>query len=182
MRPFFLLAATAAAAFAQNSDIGLLVGVSPNYAIQLRDDSAGGRLYLEFPLIISGSSTGTVTTGIGPGLNNTVQVAIGTNRTIFFFTPGVRWKFNPTPRVSLYLAGGAGMVAVGRSQGVASNGSVSGSDSVGITGAFGLGGGLDLRLTRLVSLRADAREALSVGTIEGAHHHEFFMIGAALHF
>jgi hypothetical protein len=187
-----LLSAAAATAFGQNSDLGLLVGVAHlatgsvtttgtsgsvsasgqiNYAIQLHE-SPGGRFYLELPLIITGNSAGSVSGGVATGLSET----------IFFFTPGVRWKFNPASRVSLYAAGGLGFVAISKAQGVAGGGVAYGEDRVGATGAANVGIGLDFRLTRLVSLRADAREVPTFATVRGSYHHEFLMFGVGLHF
>jgi opacity protein-like surface antigen len=188
----FLLAAAVSAAFAQNSDLGLLLGVGHmvngidtatvtsgsvsasgqiNYAIQLHN-SPGGRLYLELPLIITGTSIGTVAGGVSSGISES----------IFFFTPGVRYKFTPASRVSLYAAGGVGFAAVARSEGISGNGAAQGYSEVGATGAVDFGLGLDFRLTRLMSLRADAREDLSFAHVRGAYQHQFFMIGIGLHF
>jgi len=192
LRVSFLLAVVASTALAQNSDLGLLLGVSHivngvstatvtsgsvsasgqvNYAIQLHD-SPGGRLYLELPLLITGTSLGTVAAGVSTGLNET----------IFFFTPGVRWKFTPAARVAFYGSGGVGLAALARSEGISGNGIASGYAEVGATGAVNLGGGLDFRLTRLVSLRADLREVATFAHIRGTYHHEFFMLGVGLHF
>ena len=82
MKVTFLLIWTAAAASAQNSDVGLLLGISGpssqvvtgtqvsvsgsvgasgqiNYARQLKEYNAG-RLYLELPLLIGARTSGTV--------------------------------------------------------------------------------------------------------------------------
>lgn len=192
LRISWVLAVVVSTAAAQNSDLGLLLGVSHlaegtiasgtvsgsvsasgqvNYAVQLRDSPAG-RLYLELPLIITGSSTGTIAGG----------VVSGTDEALFFFTPGVRWLFTPAARVSLYAAGGIGMVAVARDAGVVGKGVIRGTSDVGATGAASLGIGLDFRLTRLVSLRADFRELPTFVHVHGSHNHEVFMLGVGLHF
>jgi len=199
---FLLPAVVVSTALAQNSDLGLLLGVSHtvsgeitptvisgtvsasgqiNYAVQLHD-SPGGRLYLELPVIITGTSTGMATTGVPAGNNQTTTADTGVSEIIVFFTPGIRWKFTPAARVAFYAAGGIGFVAVSKSVGMAGNGTVTAFDRTGVTGAADLGGGVDFRLTRLVSLRADVREVPTFANVHGSHHHEFFMLGVGLHF
>jgi opacity protein-like surface antigen len=207
LRPSLLLAAAATAALAQNSDLGLMIGVSHvvsgfagapaisssisagsqvttvnsvtggsvsaggqiNYAIQL---SGNPHLYFELPVHITGSSTGVVSGG----------TAIGESGAIFFITPGIRWNFRPAARVSIYAAAGVGAVIAAISEGIAGNGVSSGSSRVHSTLAFDYGVGLDFRLTRLVSLRTEVRQALMVGEIQGRHHDDFFTAGVGLHF
>jgi opacity protein-like surface antigen len=191
-RMFLLLAVVVSSALAQNSDLGLLLGVSDtvtgqstptvtigtvsvsgqiNYAVQLHD-SPGGRLYLELPVVITSTQIGTVSAGGSAGIDET----------IVFFTPGVRWKFTPAARVSFYGVGGVGIVGISANVGVSGNASPTAFDSTGVTGAADLGGGVDFRLTRLVSLRADIREMPTFENVRGSHHHEFFMLGVGLHF
>jgi hypothetical protein len=179
-------------AHAQNSDLGLLVGgslrvngrVAPgietgnvsaagqiNYAIQLHEDGAG-QLFLELPVIVVAGVQGSVTPGAIQG---------STNNTVFF-TPGVRWKFTPASRVSFYAAGGVGIASFGQNFGFVGSGVVVGSIRRVTTGALGFGGGIDIRLTRLVSLRAEGRDAITRGNIDGSANHTFLMVGAALHF
>jgi opacity protein-like surface antigen len=190
LRISFLSVVAAATALAQNSDLGLMIGVAHvvngfssttstsgtvsvggqiNYAIQLHENP---HFYFELPLHITGNTTGQVTD----------QGAIGSVTTIFYLTPGIRWNFRPAARVSIYAAGGAGAVIVARSQGVASRGSDSGSSGASATAAFDYGLGLDFRLTRLVSLRTEVREAVSAGAIDGRHRNDFFTAGVGLHF
>jgi hypothetical protein len=192
LRISFLLAVVASTAHAQNSDLGLMLGVAHvvegfssttatagtvsaggqiNFATQIRDFGAG-RLYFELPLHITGISTGTTAAG----------VAAGTNTAIFYFTPGVRWNFRPAARVWIYLVGGGGAAIVAYDAGIASPGFTRGVSGVSATGAFDYGLGLDVRITRLVSFRTEARQVLSVGPILGRHHNEFFTMGVGLHF
>jgi opacity protein-like surface antigen len=205
--PLLLLAAVSAA-FAQNSDLGLMIGISHvvngftssnttssvipagaqtiqlsttssgtvsaggqiNFAIQLHENP---HLYLELPLHITGVSSGLATTG---------GESIGSTLTLFYFTPGIRWNFRPAARVSIYAVAGVGAVIQALSQGVAANGVAIGSSRVSATGAFDYGLGLDFRLTRLVSLRTEGRQVLSIAQINGHHHEEFFTAGVGLHF
>ena len=52
------------------------------------------------------------------------------------------------------------------------------------TAAFGFGGGIDFRLTRLLSLRAEGRDFLTRSGLGGTngHSHAFFMAGIGFHF
>jgi hypothetical protein len=52
------------------------------------------------------------------------------------------------------------------------------------TGAFGFGGGLDFRLTRLLSLRAEGRDFVTRAGLggESGRNHPFFTVGLGLHF
>jgi hypothetical protein len=192
-RILLVAAATAMSAIAQNSDLGLLLGASVssnsvepgrivsshvhgggqiNYAIQLHETVAG-RLYVELPLVITGGSSATVAPG-------TVSATHGDT---IFFTPGVRWKFSPLSRVSFYGAVGGGIGSFEQVYSVVSskNGVVSGKGRT-TTGAIGFGGGLDFRLTRLVSLRGEGRDDVTRGNIDGSAHHGLFMFGVGLHF
>ncbi len=191
-RVLWIATLTAGAAFAQNSDLGLLAGAAVavsssvgsggvrssvngsselNYAIQLRE-SGGGRLYLELPSILSTSSTDVVA---GGNITSSVRGTV-------FFTPGLRWKFTPASRVSFYAAGGVGFGAFFRVLDVVGGGTVASTNRVTITGALDAGVGLDFRLTRLVSLRAEGRDAMANSRVDGSTHHTFFLIGAGLHF
>jgi hypothetical protein len=192
LRIFFLSAVVGSTALAQNSDLGLMVGVAHvvegftsttatggtvsvggqiNFATQIRDLGAG-RLYFELPLHITEISAGTVANG----------VSSGTTTGIFYLTPGVRWNLRPAARVWVYLVGGGGAAIVAYDAGVAGPNFTGGISRVHVTGAFDYGVGLDVRLTRLVSFRTEARQVLSLGNILGHHHNEFFTLGVGLHF
>jgi hypothetical protein len=179
-------------ACAQNSDLGLLLGGSLkvngrvasgvvtsnvsaagqiNYAIQLHEGSAG-QLYLELPVIITAGAEGRIA-------GSTIE---GSARDTIFFTPGVRWRFTPASRVSFYAAAGGGLASFGENFGLVAPGLVLGSVRRVTTGALGFGAGIDFRLTRLVSLRAEARDLVTRGNIDGSANHTLLMVGAALHF
>jgi hypothetical protein len=192
LRIFFLSAVAGSTALAQNSDLGLMIGVAHvvdgftsttatsgtvsvggqiNFATQIRDLGAG-RLYFELPLHVTEISSGTVANG----------VSAGTTTAILYLTPGVRWNFRPAARVWIYAVGGGGAAIVAYNAGVAGPGFTSGVSGVHATGAFDYGVGLDVRITRLVSFRTEARQVLSIGPILGRHHNEFFTMGVGLHF
>ena len=182
-----LALAIAGAATAQNSDLGILAGVARssfgfgngrtlteirvglqvNYAWQLLERPAG-RLYLELPVI---TPVGSFASG-GPGVSARL-----------FFTPGIRYQVNLQPRIALYVAGGAGLATkVQRSY------DTSASSGLGITNtvtraAAGFGGGLDFRLTRLLSLRGEVRYLVTSPQVGfGDWHNLSTQFGFALHF
>jgi opacity protein-like surface antigen len=196
MRFILLLMLLAGGAHAQNSDLGLLLGISGptsdvnlgtgtrisgsvgahgqiNYALQLRETSAG-RLYLELPLLFGGHSSGIVSSA-------SVTGSSGGN---VFFTPGVRLNIAPHSRVSFYVAGGLGPVLFQESNTVVASGLVNSNIRWTIAGALDFGGGLDLRLTRLMSVRAEARDFVVSGPHLGGqngYNHPIFGFGFGFH-
>ena len=183
----------AGAALAQNSDLAFLVGATGpssgtvgngtvtssvgsafqlNYAAQLHETKAG-QLYLELPLMIAERVKGTV----GPNVTSDTKDSI-------FFTPGVRWRFTPQKRVSFYAAAGVGVGSYGTNHSFVGNGIVSNTGTRTYAAAFGFGGGIDFRLTRLLSLRAEGRDFVTVSGLDGSgsRNHSFFMAGVGFHF
>jgi opacity protein-like surface antigen len=183
----------AGAALAQNSDLALLGGAAGpisgtvangvvsgsvgfgfqiDYAAQLHETKAG-QLYLELPLVIAAQINGTVSNGVSSEIKDSI-----------FFTPGVRWRFTPQKRVSFYAAAGAGIGSFGTTSSFVGNGIVSSGTNRITTGAFGFGLGIDFRLTRLLSLRAEGRDFITRSGLGGAdgRNHSFFMAGIGFHF
>ena len=195
MRVFLLLMLAAGAARAQNSDLGLLLGISGptsqvnlvpgtivstrvaasgqiNYAFQVRDTSPG-RLYVELPLLLGGHAS----TSIIPG---SIASSGGGK---MFFTPGVRWNILPHSRVSFYAAAGAGVAVYAEGMSVVGMGGVSASNGWTVAPAAAFGGGVDFRLTRLVSLRTEARDFVSrkgLGGVQG-YNHPIYGFGLGFH-
>ncbi len=118
-----LVSIAIAPAWAQNSDLGLLIGVSPmkaqssiaggvisssvdgnvqlDYSVQFKQTPAGA-FYIEFPLAVVFHESSVV----GPNI-------VSSDRNIIFFTPGVRWKLWVHSRVSFYAALGGGIASFG---------------------------------------------------------------------
>jgi hypothetical protein len=194
MRAFLVLMLAAGAARAQNSDLGLLLGISGpttqvnivpgtiitsrvgasgqiNFAFQVRDTSAG-RLYLELPLLLGGhANTTTISSSIVSSAGGKV-----------IFTPGVRWNILPHSRVSFYAALGAGVAAFDENKSVVGKVAVTVSTGWTVDPALAFGGGLDFRLTRLLSLRAEARDFVSGKGLGGAQGHNHVIYGFGLGF
>jgi len=183
----------AGVAVAQNSDLALLLGAAGpisstiangivsdsvgvgfqiNYAAQLHETKAG-QLYLELPLMLAKQVKSTV----GQGVSDSVKGSI-------FFTPGVRWRFTPQKRVSFYAAAGAGVGSFGTTTLFFGHGVVSTNIGRTTTAALGFGGGIDFRLTRLLSLRAEGRDFVTLSGLGGSEgrNHAFFMAGIGFHF
>ena len=196
---FALLMAAAGLAQAQNSDLALLGGltgptgqtsvsngtttasgsVSPslqlNYAWQVRKSKTD--LYVEGPLEIVMRESGSVTNGPG---GTSVSGSAGPD---LFFTPGVRVKFSPEARVSFYGAAGAGVASFTGAVFVSPS-SVESSTGRRNSYAIGFGGGIDFRLTRLLSLRGDVRDFITESGLGGAtgRNHAIGQFGLAFHF
>jgi hypothetical protein len=194
VKSLLVLTLATSALSAQNSDLGVLLGISGptgrvdtatgthisgsvgvsaqfNYAIQWRDTSAG-RIYIELPVLLGAHVNGTVSGDV-----------VGSAGTTLFFTPGLRWNIMPHSRISFYAAGGAGMAGFNQDRSVVASGSVSTTERWGLGAAVELGGGLDLRLTRLMSLRGEARDFVTgsgLGGVQG-HNHPVFGVGLGFH-
>jgi hypothetical protein len=194
----------ACAAYGQNSDLGLLAGiatprgsstvsgtsvsasgsVSPsfqvNYAWQAHQ--AAVDLYVEVPFVVTVRETGVASIN-GANISTT-----GNSDTNIFFTPGVRFKFSPQSRVSVYAAAGFGLASFGstvsQSSVIGTAVSASSYGKRSNSPAAGFGGGLDIRLTRLLSIRGDLRDFVTEKNLGGiaGRNHGIFQAGIAFHF
>lgn len=199
MRLLLTLLLLTGSAAAQNSDLALLAGISGpkgsvtnaggtstdtgsvtpsfqvNYAWQVLQRAAD--LYVELPLVVPVRVTGIVVTGPG------VSSSAGNTSPDLFFTPGARVKFSPESRISFYAAAGAGIASFAATPAlVAPLTVVAGSRQTSF--AFGIGGGVDFRLTRLLSLRVDARDFITGAGLGGVtgRNHAILQGGIAFHF
>ena len=158
-------------AYAQNSELSILVGVSGvtpsvgtssqiNFAWQVLGTRAGS-LYVELPFVVTGHEGSDV-----PILN----------RGLIAFTPGVKFKVSLGARVTPYVVLGGGVASFGSSIGDVTN---------RVTrGVFDFGGGVGFRLTRLISLRAEVRDLIgraSAAAFPGLNH-PIAQLGVGLHF
>ena len=180
-------------ASAQNSDLGILLGVSVrtsgvvtptvvegsvtasgqiNYAIQLREAKVA-LLYLELPLLITDSERSVVT-----------QSVISSHNTTVFFTPGVRLHYTIHPRIAIYGSVGGGLAVLESKMSLVAPNLISDTNGSDVTAALGLGAGIDFRLTRLLSLRAEGRDFITRAGLGGetGHSHAFFTVGVGFHF
>jgi hypothetical protein len=193
-----LLAGGAASAQrAQNSEVSFLVGVSgptshiivgPNVvitgsagaAIQLAYSyqvlsCAAGYLYVEIPATFTFRATGTV---IGSG------VVSSSNNDMTLFTPGVRFKLPIQSRLSVYGVAGGGIGSFGKDEtNISGSGIYIGTNRTE-HGVLDAGGGLDFRLTRLLSLRGEGRDFVTGKNLGGVtgRNHPIYEFGLAFHF
>lgn len=188
-----LVSIAIAPAWAQNSDLGFLIGVSPlraestisggtiassvdaniqiDYAFQFKE-TAAGNFYIELPFaaVLHDSSR------VGPDI-------VSSDRAILFFTPGVRWKLWVHSRVSLYAALGGGIASFGAN--TSTVGQTITSVSKWTTGpALDFGGGIDFRLTRLLSIRCEGRDYVTSSNAGGfsGPNHAALDVGIGFHF
>ena len=98
-------------------------------------------------------------------------------------TLGLRFMVPVHPRLSFYAVTGGGYGTF-RSPSVSGGDNPTVSSYSSIHGVFAFGGGSDLRLSRLVSLRAEVRDIVSGRELAGAagRHHVLPFFGFALHF
>jgi len=176
------------AGLAQNSDLGLLGGWSNstaqvttgggtsvtssggpggqiNYAFQVLGRPTG-ELYVEVPFI---AEAGSASTSISMG--QSVEVSAKSTE---FLAPGVRYKLELHERVALYGTLDIGLASFGHDEvaaGPASSTVITATRTN--TVALGVGAGLDLRLTRLLSLRGEVRDFVTgsgPNQIDGRNH------------
>jgi hypothetical protein len=105
------------------------------------------------------------------------------NHTIFF-TPGVRFHHTVHPRVALYGAAGGGVAWLSGQLASVGPGLFTYGTERTATGALGFGGGLDFRLSRWLSLRAEGRDFVTRAGLggESGRNHPFFTVGVGFHF
>jgi hypothetical protein len=190
----------ASAAHAQNSDLAVLAGISGpqgkatvtgsmaistgsvspsvqlNYAWQILQRKAD--LYVELPLVIPIRVSGSSVVGLNGVQSTTVS---GPD---IFFTPGARLKFSPQARTSFYGAAGFGYASFAPTSSFTTSPLSLNSGTRQSSPALDFGGGIDFRLTRLLSFRADARDFITqadMGGISGRNH-GIFQAGIAFHF
>ena len=183
-----------AAFAAQNADIGLMLGLIPggtqavagsynsvstsvgaglqfNVGYQVRKTPVGD-LWIESPFTFGIS--GDVLSGPGASV---------TGHGSFYWTPGVRFKVPVESHISFYGVAGGGLANVLDTGVVASRvSSVTVGDSA--HAALDFGGGMDFRLTRLLSFRGEARDFVTSKGLAGAsgRNHPFYLFGIAFHF
>jgi len=100
-----------------------------------------------------------------------------------FFTPGVRLLLVPASRIRPYAVLGGGIGAFSGSE-VSITRDVAVRGSHFTSAAVGFGGGLDVRLVRLLSLRGEIRDFVSRAGMAGTQgrHHLIFGVGPGSRF
>jgi hypothetical protein len=176
-----LLGGHAAAQGVQNQDVFLLASVNlpttltptlisgnSGYGYQIVRTSAAS-LWIEMSFAFGGGK-GTV-----PGVGGKPQLLWNT------YAPGLRFMVPLKERVSIYAAAGGG---AGNFRELAISGTPPLASAIGTWhGVFDVAGGLDIRLKRSLSLRAEFRDFVTGRGLSGAdgRHHSIVGIGIAYH-
>src|SRR5579863_4441398 len=147
----------------QNSDFGFMLGASsfPGVAVAATSTQSGGfapgfvrwnlqtsyahqlhsfaigNLFVEMPITFAGKDTPLVL------------------RSNAYFTPGIRLKIPTGTRISFYAALGGGMVINGEKDTLVNGQLTARTDPTLLSPAADVGGGVDVRLSRLFSLRVE---------------------------
>jgi hypothetical protein len=168
------------AAMAQNNQFSILEGCVSrplfqncgstsqfSYAWEARAMGSGA-FYIEFPLLLNTSIVETA---------NHSLPAVALSHNNIFFIPGVQYSVGIRPRVALYGALGYG---IGSSSEVRPDNPTSRTAS----GVFDFAGGADFRLTRLLSVRGEARTFVSRPGFGGVSGRTItnYLIGLGFHF
>lgn len=137
-------------------------------AVQIRERGPH-RLYVEFPYLLPRGFRTSVEGG-----------RIKTGRQPWTISAGPRYQYALTDRWSIYAAAGAG--AAGYSQTVTQSSPFSVVRSTEIRPTVSYGGGLDCRLTKLISLRGELRHFILLGNFPGSRNGFAPSFGAGIHF
>jgi hypothetical protein len=154
-------------ALAQNSDFGLLYGFRPCGDCPSSTYASGSEFNYGHQVVAVQAGDLYVEIPL-------VSVTNPVRNVDYLFAPGLRFKLATQSRFSLYGALGVGVASFG--------GTATASRTT--SGTVDFAGGLDFRITRLLSLRVEARDFLTrpgLGGTEGRNHAMYF-VGIALHF
>ncbi len=151
---------------AQSYDMGFLFGFSQRDA-SIQNDVIKGEVRLSFQFnparLLKGEGAGRLYAEVpimtAAGLNGEIDDNVtGRIGAVVFVTPGLRYQFNLTPRLSFYFGGGFGFAAARQRIGVPSGQQILTTKKTYWSQAGNYGGGVDFRLTDHWSLRAEARD------------------------
>jgi hypothetical protein len=136
---------------------------------------AAGYLYVEIPVTFTIAVHGAF---VGNG------VVSSSSNDMSLLTPGVRFKLPIQARLSAYGVAGGGVGWFHKNESRVDKSGVFVGSSLTVHGVFDVGGGLDFRLTRLLSLRGEVRDFISGKNLGGAsgRNHPVYELGLAFHF
>jgi hypothetical protein len=142
-----------------------------SYGYQFASTKAGS-LYLEVPQTFQFGLSGTVH---GASITSL-------DRNSWYFTPGVRFKVPTGTRLSFYCVLGGGLASF-YEQDSTVNGQVIATNHASFHPALETGGGIDVRISRWLSLRAEGRDFISAPGFGGTsgHNHTILLAGIAFH-
>ncbi len=147
-----------------------------NFGYQVAAFSKGS-LYVETPFIFVWSGSGTVSGAEG---NPSVT---STDHSAWYVLPGVRWKIPTGTRLSFYTALGGGVAFIREQDVLLANQQVTTTNYTLVKPVLDFGGGIDVRISRWLSLRTEARDYVhSPGSnVTSGHNHLQLMLGIAFH-
>jgi len=171
----------AAAQFVQNQDVFLLAGV--NLPTTLTPVLVSGNYGYGYQIVRSSAASLWVEMSFGFGGGAATIPGAGGKPKLLWntYAPGLRFMVPLHQRVSIYAAGGGG---AGNFREVAISGTPPFASAIGTWhGVFDAAGGLDIRLRRSFSLRAEFRDFVTGRGLSGAdgRHHPIVGIGIAFH-
>lgn len=153
---------------ATNGTTGLSSATGYGYQIKR---TAAGSLWID------------VATVFGLHANSSAGVPGRINNGFSSITAGLRWMVPVTARVSFYGTTGGGVGSFNYST-LSAEAPLAISSRPAGHGVWELGGGLDLRLTRQISVRGEVRDLVTASGLSGStgHHRLVPLFGVALHF
>ena len=160
-----------------STPVSASTGVSTEigYGYQLKSTKAG-HLWLEAPVTFTWRGDAYVYNGYSSG----------SGQNLWFFTPGVRLKSPTFGRVSFNGSLGGGLATVIDNSGgtIGPQGLPSAGVSLKVHPAADFAGSIDIRLSRLLSLRGEGRDFVTgrYVSLPAGHLHPVFLVGLAFHF
>jgi opacity protein-like surface antigen len=146
---------------------GTSVSAQVDYAWRFKT-TRHGNSFLEVPV----SRAAKASVEVGP---REVKV----HQSQIFFTPGLKYAINTRSRVIPYAAAGFGLGWFDRAQVETNAPSV--EIGYGFQPAFGFGGGVEVRVSRLIAVRAEVRDFIALGSV-GPSHRVVYRGGAGFRF
>jgi hypothetical protein len=148
-----------------------------NFGYQVADFSKGS-LYVETPFVFLWNGSGTVS---GQQGNPSVT---SIDHSSWYILPGVRWKIPTGTRLSFYGALGGGVAFIHEKDVFLANQQVTNTNNTLAKPVLDFGVGMDLRISRWLSLRVDARDYVHSAAADVSQHynHAAVFAGVAFHF
>jgi hypothetical protein len=184
-----------AAFAAQNADVSLLAGPIPGSTQTVAgyrasvSTSVGGALQIDFGYQVLKTAAGDLWVESPVTLHGSETTMAGSSVSVsdtgsIYWTPGVRFKVPVESHISFYGVAGVGLDTSAYESSVGNFVYGVKITTIGVHATFDAGGGTDFRLTRLLSIRAEARDFVTVKGLDGVsgRNHPVFLFGLALHF
>lgn len=191
MKTLLLILMATCALSAQNNEVSLYSGWMRHTSLVRLDStkvetrSAGmftaahqiaegyaGRLSVELPILWSDGK-----------YHSSTRALLGRKANTVFITPGLRFQRNLSDRVRVYAAAGLGIVATNERLDIQRPEATITADGRRTGLAGNIGGGIDLRLTRLFSFRFETRDFITKRNSTLFRRHNITpLFGIALHF